>query len=183
MIFMYPAIFIDRDGVIIENRADYVRSWSDVVLFPQAISALARINTSPYKIVMVTNQSGIGRGFFTLETARQINQRLVKLIEKAGGRIDGVFMCPHQPEDHCDCRKPKPGLLLQARSELDLDLSRSLLIGDALSDIKAGRAAGIPDNVLVLTGRGREQAQLPDAQNMQPFSVYNNLQEALSALL
>ncbi len=183
MIFMYPAIFIDRDGVIIENRTDYVRSWSDVVLFPQAISALARINTSPYKIVMVTNQSGIGRGFFTLETARQINQRLVKLIEKAGGRIDGVFMCPHQPEVHCDCRKPKPGLLLQARSELDLDLSRSLLIGDALSDIKAGRAAGIPDNVLVLTGRGREQAQLPDAQNMQPFSVYNNLQEALSALL
>ena len=111
---MFPAIFLDRDGVIIENVPAYVRSWADVSIFPQAVQALVRLNHSPYKIVIVTNQAGIGKGLFSQAEAESINQRLIGEIERAGGRIDGVFMCPHTPNDGCDCRKPKPGLFMQA---------------------------------------------------------------------
>src|SRR5690606_36103474 len=95
---MHPAIFLDRDGVIIENRPAYVRSWEDVEIFPQALTALARVCKSPYKIVIVTIQSGVGPGLIQMETAEEINRRLVREIEKAGGRIDAVLMCPHAPE-------------------------------------------------------------------------------------
>ena len=96
---MHPAIFLDRDGVIIENQPAYVRSWDDVQFIPQALVALARLRDSLFKIVIVTNQSAIGRGQITLSEADSINRRLVQVIEKAGGRIDGVFMCPHAPID------------------------------------------------------------------------------------
>jgi D-glycero-D-manno-heptose 1,7-bisphosphate phosphatase len=104
-----PAIFLDRDGVLIENRPSYVRGWEDVHIFHQALAALVRISTAPYKIVLVTNQSAVGRGLISSEVAWAINRRLVSVIEDAGGRIDGVFMCPHAPQDRCACRKPKPG--------------------------------------------------------------------------
>jgi D-glycero-D-manno-heptose 1,7-bisphosphate phosphatase len=177
---MYPAIFLDRDGVIIENRADYVRSWSDVVVFPQALEALAKLSASPYKIVFVTNQSAIGRGIISLETAEEINRRLVALVEAAGVRVDGIFMCPHAPEDGCDCRKPRPGLLLQAARALDLDLSRSILIGDALTDLMAGQAAGVGRLALVRSGRGAEQIRLPRPEGLKPFPAYDTLAEALA---
>jgi D-glycero-D-manno-heptose 1,7-bisphosphate phosphatase len=107
---MEPAIFLDRDGVIIENRPSYVRSWADVVILPLALEAMARIHASPFKIVIVTNQSAVGRGLLGLEEAWAINHHLQQVIEESGGRVDGLFMCPHSPEDHCNCRKPKPGL-------------------------------------------------------------------------
>lgn len=180
---MEPAIFLDRDGVIIENRPTYVRTWSDVSIYPQALQALVRVKTSPYKIVIITNQSAVGRGLMSLEAATLINQRLVTAIEKAGGRIDGVFMCPHAPEDECACRKPKPGLLLQAAQALELDLSHSIMIGDALSDLQAAQAAGVTLTVLVRTGRGREQERLPLPHGLKPFLTYNTLAEALADLL
>ena len=180
---MYPAIFLDRDGVIIENRPSYVRSWSDVELYPQALTALARLKDSPYKIVLVTNQSAIGRGLISVEDAEAINQRLLGIIEAAGGRIDGIFMCPHTPQDDCDCRKPQPGLLLQAAEQLSLDMSRSILIGDALSDLKAGMAAGVQKVAIVRTGRGLQQLQSPEAAALQPFLIYNTLAEALEDLV
>ena len=183
MIDPLPAIFIDRDGVIIENRADYVRSWADVDIFPQALLALASVRSSPFKVILVTNQAAIAKGLISLDVAIEINDRLLQIIQENGGRIDGIYMCPHQAKDQCQCRKPKPGLLLRARDELSIDLSRSIMIGDALSDIRAGQSAGVQKNVLVLTGRGKEQAQLPEAASLQPFLIYSNLQEALTALL
>jgi D-glycero-D-manno-heptose 1,7-bisphosphate phosphatase len=177
----YPAIFIDRDGVIIENCADYVRSWEDVAIFPQALQALAFASSSPYKIVLVTNQAAIAKGLITLEEALEINERLLGIIRKNSGRIDGIYMCPHQASDRCQCRKPRPGLLFQARDELSIDLSRSIMIGDALSDLRAGRAAGIRTNILLLTGRGKEQTQLPEAADLQPFLIYADLNEAFSS--
>jgi D-glycero-D-manno-heptose 1,7-bisphosphate phosphatase len=180
---MFPAIFLDRDGVVIENRADYVRSWADVVVYPQALSALAKASLSPYKIVLVTNQSAVGRGMLSLEAAGEINRRLSALICEAGGRVDGIFMCPHAPEEQCDCRKPKPGLLLQAARSLDLDLSRSIMIGDALSDLMAGQAAGVGQMVLVRSGRGVEQDRLPRPDGLQPFQTYDTLADALADIL
>lgn len=180
---MKAALFLDRDGVIIENRADYIRRWADVEIFPQALEALARIRHHPLHIVIITNQSAVGRGLLKKTEAEAINVRLVKTIHEAGGRIDAVFMCPHTPEQNCTCRKPRPGLILQAAETLGLDLSRSILIGDALSDIQAGQAAGISTNILVLTGRGFEQRALPEAERMPPFQIFPDLSAALDALI
>lgn len=177
---MHPAIFLDRDGVIIENRASYVRSWSDVSILPGALDALARIRSSPFKIVIVTNQSAIGRGILPIQVAQEINQRVVEAIERAGGRVDGVYMCPHAPGEDCACRKPKPGLLVQAAQALRLDLGQSLMVGDALSDVMAGQAAGVREAVLVRTGRGASQAQLPVPTGLKPFLIYNSLADVLA---
>lgn len=176
---MEPAIFLDRDGVIIENREEYVRSWSDVEFFPAALAALRNFSSSPYRIVLVTNQSAVGRGLITLAQAESLNQRITAAVVDNGGRVDGTWMCPHAPQAHCDCRKPRPGLLLQAAEALNLDLSRSFMIGDALSDLQAGRAAGVREAMLVRTGRGRRQAALPEAALLQPFGVFDSLAEAL----
>ncbi len=180
---LHPALFLDRDGVIIEDRANYVRSWSDVEIFPQAVKALAQIHNSPYKIIIVTNQSCIGRGIVSLKTINSINQRLVQEIERAKGRIDAVFMCPRTPQENCDCRKPAPGLLLQATQQLSLDLSQSTMIGDALTDIGAGRAAGVGRTALLRTGRGTLQSQLPEATEYQPLQLFDTLASALPVLL
>lgn len=180
---MVPAIFLDRDGVIIENRSEYVRSWEDVAIFGQALTALARIKSSPYKIIVVTNQSAVGRGIISLEAVYEINNRLLKVIEQTGGCIDGIFVCPHAPKDNCDCRKPKPGLILQAADELRLDLMNSILIGDALSDIEAGQAAGVGKAALVRTGLGDEQVATKNSKALKPFSIYKTLADALADLV
>lgn len=180
---MFPAIFLDRDGVIIENRSRYVRSWDDVAIYGQALTALTRLNSSPYKIIVVTNQSAIGRGIISLETALEINNKLLEVIKQTGGRIDGVFICPHAPQDHCECRKPKPGLILQAAATHKLDLRRSILIGDALSDIMAAQAAGVNQAVLVRTGRGTEQEMLNPSKDLKQFLIYDTLEHGLAELV
>jgi len=180
---MKPAIFLDRDGVIVENRSNYIRSWADIDIYPQALDALVRVSTLPYYIVIVTNQSAVGRGLITLSTAQAINQELVEEVERMGGRIDGVYMCPHAPWEGCECRKPKPGLFFQASRELSLDLTRSMMVGDALSDLYAAVAAGVPRTALVRTGRGADQERLPEVQNLQPLSVYPELGDALQAMV
>ncbi|MBE9475254.1 MAG: HAD family hydrolase [Chloroflexi bacterium] len=180
---MNPALFLDRDGVIIENRSNYVRTWSDVSIYPQAVRALEKIEASEYKIFILTNQSVVGRGIISHSTADKINKRLVEEIESAGGRVDGVFMCPHTPDENCPCRKPKPGMILEAAASSQLDLSKSILIGDALSDIIAGQTAGIGQNVLVYTGRGLAQSKLPSASQIPPFLVFEDLLAALSDLI
>ncbi len=180
---MFPAIFLDRDGVIIENRSDYVRSWEDVAFIPGALAALAKASISKYRIIIVTNQSAIGRGIISYQAAEEINQRLIQVISNAGGRVDGVFMCPHAPDENCFCRKPQPGLILQAAEALDLDLSHSTLIGDALSDIQAGQAAGVCQRILVRTGLGSHQNNLPQPQDLDPYCICDSLAEALDDCL
>ncbi|MFH1634364.1 MAG: HAD family hydrolase [Chloroflexota bacterium] len=180
---MIPGIFLDRDGVIIENRAEYVRSWDDVHIYPQALTALAKIRNLPLRIVIVTNQSAIGRGIITHNQATEINQRLLYEIHKTGGRIDKVYMCPHAPRDNCECRKPRPGLVYQAARELDIELTRSILIGDTLTDLQAGIAANLKRVALVKTGRGETQMNLPEARALPPFPIYSDLMEALSVLV
>ena len=166
-----------------ENRPSYVRDWADVEIYPQALLSLAEVSFSPYKFVIITNQSAVGRGIISLETANEINQRLVKRITKSGGRIDGVFMCPHAPQAHCNCRKPEPGLLLRAAEKLSIDLRKSYFIGDALSDLLAGQAAGVKQTILVLTGRGKAQSLLPKPVHLKPYFTYNSLSDALSDLI
>jgi D-glycero-D-manno-heptose 1,7-bisphosphate phosphatase len=169
---MRAAIFLDRDGVIIENRPEYVRSWSDVQFLPGALEAMARLNDSPYVVILVTNQSAVGRGVISMTQALDIQRKIDAVIISKGGRIDDTFMCPHAPWEDCFCRKPLPGLLFQAAEKLSVDLKRSIMVGDALSDIQAGRSAGLKRSVMVLTGRGKNQILLEDAQALAPIEVY-----------
>jgi len=177
---MFRAIFLDRDGVIIENRSEYVRNWSDVEMFPGAIQALSHLRE--YKVVVITNQSAVGRGLMTIETAQEINNQLVETIKQGNGQINAVYMCPHAPDAQCNCRKPNPGLLLQAAQDLSLDLSQSWMIGDAWSDLLAGKAAGVRNVALVKTGRGNEQLLHPKPETLADYYVFNDLLAALSAI-
>jgi D-glycero-D-manno-heptose 1,7-bisphosphate phosphatase len=150
-----PAIFLDRDGVINLNRPEHVRSWEEFEFLPQALAGLQVLGEIGRPVIVATNQSVIGRGLTDRAAIDEIHARMVAAVAAAGGRIDLVCCCPHSPEDDCDCRKPRPGLLLTAAAEMDLDLGRSYLIGDAISDIDTAAAAGCRA-ILVLTGRGAE---------------------------
>lgn len=176
---MLPALFLDRDGVIIENRPNYVRSVDEITYIASSVKALAKIQSIPFKIVVVTNQSAIGRGLMTQTVADDINAKVQEHLLHSGGRIDAVYVCPHTPQDNCDCRKPKPGLILRAAEALSIDLSRSFMIGDALDDVRAGQNAGIPNTFLLLTGRGKDQIRLPQSNHLQPFQVYDDLAAAI----
>lgn len=180
---MFPAIFLDRDGVLIENRSDYVRDWSQVHIFSDAIRALSHPSLKMYKVVIVTNQSAVGRGLISLETANEINERLVDQIRAGHGRVHKVYICPHGPDDGCDCRKPRPGLILQAARELSLDLKRSWMIGDAWTDLQAGTAAGLDGTIILRTGRGSEQLLLQKPSDIRGNLVFNDLSQAVDYIL
>jgi D-glycero-D-manno-heptose 1,7-bisphosphate phosphatase len=148
-----PAVLLDRDGVINANRADYVKSWDEFELLPGALEALASLAELSLPVVVVTNQSGVNRQIIDFEVAESINRRLMDLVTAHGGRIDAVAWCPHRPDEACGCRKPQPGLLTYAADSLHIDLPRSYLIGDAVTDMEAGLAVGCK-TALTLTGRG-----------------------------
>lgn len=180
---MFPAMFLDRDGVLIENRPDYVRQWSHVTILPKAIDALSGFQRAGFKIIIVTNQAAVGRGMMTLNDAQMINERLVKTIKERGGWVDGVFMCPHKPEDNCACRKPRPGLLLQAAREFSIDIRSSWMVGDAWTDLLAGKAAGVEGTIMVRTGRGAAQLEQTQPEGVQHFLICEDVFDAFNHLL
>jgi D-glycero-D-manno-heptose 1,7-bisphosphate phosphatase len=179
---MFPAIFLDRDGVLIENRSDYVRQWSHVTFLPGAIDALSGFHGAGFKIVIVTNQSAVGQGIITFKEAQTINERLVQTITENGGWVDGVFMCPHKPEDKCRCRKPQPGLLLQAAEELSLDLRSSWMVGDAWTDLLAGQSAGVQGTIMVRTGRGATQLLQNHHEDIKPYLICDDVFDAFQRI-
>lgn len=149
---MKPCIFFDRDGTLIEER-NYLSDPSGVALIVGAAEAVRLARAHGYLAVVLTNQSGVGRGYFTLDDVRRVNDRMLALLAAAGAHVDGIYVCPHAPEDGCGCRKPRTGLVEQAARELDIDLPRSWMIGDKAADVELARNAGMR-GVLVLTGYG-----------------------------
>ncbi|HHH41379.1 MAG TPA: HAD family hydrolase [Chloroflexi bacterium] len=147
------AVFLDRDGVICHNRDDHVKGWDEFVFLPRAKKALAKLAQLDLPVIVITNQAIINRGMVPAATVEEIHRRMVQEVRAAGGRIDRVYYCPHRPDEGCGCRKPRPGLLLQAAAELGIDLKGSYLVGDAWTDIQAGLAVGAQP-LMVLTGRG-----------------------------
>lgn len=135
------AIFLDRDGTLIHD-AGYVNDPQDVQLIPGSLDALARLQKAGFALVIVSNQSGIGRGLISRSEARAVHERLEELLAEGGVSLDGAYYCPHTPEDGCDCRKPSPGLVEQAADQLGLDLDHSFVVGDQDRDVEAGRRAG-----------------------------------------
>jgi histidinol-phosphate phosphatase family protein len=146
------AVLVDRDGVIITNRHDYVKSWDQVEVIPGAIEALARLHQTGHRVFVVTNQSAIGRGLMSALDVDMIHDQLGSLIAVNGGHIEAFLVCPHGPDDGCICRKPSPGLLHQARDQFGVTLENAIVIGDHETDLLAAAAAGC-DSILVLTGR------------------------------
>jgi histidinol-phosphate phosphatase family protein len=141
-----PAVILDRDGVLNKKppRAQYVRSWSEFEWLPDAREAVRLLKEAGYRIIVVSNQAGIGRGVMTESDLQRIHDKMREEAEKAGGRIDEIYYCPHDWEEGCECRKPRPGLLFQAQRELNLDLSRTPFVGDDERDGQAADQAGCP---------------------------------------
>jgi D-glycero-D-manno-heptose 1,7-bisphosphate phosphatase len=157
-----PSVFIDRDGVINEERA-YVHKIADFEILPGVFDGLALLQQAGYQLVVVTNQAGIGRGYYSEAEFQALTRHMHSLMKERSIAIAATYHCPHHPtaalggyRRECDCRKPSPGMLLQAANDLSLDLGASVLIGDKRSDIEAGRAAGVPRCVLVESGHRLE---------------------------
>ena len=180
-----PAVFMDRDGCLIEEMG-YLNHPSRVRILPRTAAAVSRLNAAGIPALMATNQAGIARGYFSEETLAEINAEVVRQLELEGARLDGLYVCTHHPtagspphRQLCACRKPKPGLLHRAAEELGLDLSRSVMVGDKPSDVEAGQAAGAA-GVMVLTGYGRgEWEHHRHAWTVKPDHVAEDLLDAV----
>lgn len=179
----YPMpVFLDRDGVINRDSPDYIRSLKDWIPLPGSIEAIANLSNAGHPVIVVTNQSAISRKYCLESDVREIHQRLIQLVDNAGGKIDGIYYCPHHPDDECDCRKPKTGLLDTAREDLNLPPG-GYLVGDASSDLEMGRRAGLK-TILVLTGRGLNQLELIKMENHpSPWRVTEDLASAALIIL
>ena len=171
---------LDRDGVINEDSDDFIKSPDEWIPIPGSLEAIARLNHAGYRVVVASNQSGLARGLFDIDGLNAIHQKMFDELAKLGGHIDSVFFCPHGPEDHCDCRKPRPGLLKAIADRLELDLAGIPAIGDSLRDLQAAAAAGA-EPMLVLTGKGSKT--LSKLEDFGDVPVYPNLAAAVDALL
>jgi histidinol-phosphate phosphatase family protein len=159
-----PTAFLDRDGVLNHNRAGtYVTDPSDLKLYAAVPAALRLLAQKGYRLVVVTNQSAVARGYMTLAKAKAINRRLVVLLKAAGAGVDAVYFCPHGPEEGCRCRKPEPGLIEEANRECQADMAGSFIAGDKRSDLELGRRAGLTA-FLVRTGQWRSAGKAHGAR-------------------
>jgi len=184
-----PAIFLDRDGTINEQMG-YINHLSRFHLLPGVGAAIRLLNQRSLPVVVVTNQSGLARGYFPSSLLDAVHAEMVRLLALDGARIDGLYVCPHHPEAKeeqyrldCSCRKPKTGLLTQAARDLGLDLTRSYMVGDRWSDVRCGAAAGAT-SLLVLTGYGRgDLSYIGPNQAVQPAHVAEDLTAAVRWIL
>jgi D-glycero-D-manno-heptose 1,7-bisphosphate phosphatase len=156
---MRAAVFLDRDGTIIEDEG-YLSDASKVRFVPGAIHAMRTFRERGYLLVVISNQSGIPRGLITPAQHAEVDARVKAMLAAEGVPLDGAYYCAHLPGSGCACRKPEPGMLLEAARELHVDLGRSFMVGDKMSDVAAGRAAGC---ITALLGAGKDAAEAPDA--------------------
>lgn len=171
-------VILDRDGVINADSVQFIKHADEWRPLPGSLEALARLHAAGRTVVVASNQSGIGRGLLSLDALNEIHKLMHTQVQAAGGRIDGVFFCPHRPGEGCDCRKPRAGLFRQIAAHYRVDLAGVPAVGDSLRDIDAARRTGARP-ILVLTGNGRRAAQAagPDIE------TYENLAAATDAIL
>jgi len=189
---MRRAIFLDRDGVI-NYHVSNLSKEEQFEMFPYSPSAIKRINDAGYLAIIATNQPVIAKGFCTLEELERIHDKMLQAIRSAGARIDGLYVCPHHPEKgfpgeipelkiDCECRKPKPGMLLQAAKEHDIDLASSWMIGDSVVDVAAGKAAGTK-TVQIRSGGNSSKAERELIGKVFPDIYADNIEDAISKIL
>ena len=169
-------VFLDRDGVVNECLpGDYVRSPDQLQFIPGSLAEIARLTCAGYRVVVISNQQGIGKGLFTLDDLDEVTDHVRRAVEEGGGRIDAFYYCSHLQDEGCDCRKPKPGLLLRAAEEMSIDLGETYMVGDFVTDVLAGQAAGCK-TILIAT-------ETPSEEIVQPTHVVGSLSEAVSIIL
>ena len=178
-------IILDRDGVINEDSDAFVKSLAEWIPIPGSIEAIAALSKAGFLITVATNQSGIGRGLIDLDELEKMHAKLCVLVEEQGGKIDGIFYCPHTPEDECDCRKPKSGLISAIEDELAISASGSYMIGDSVRDLEAGLEKHcLP--ILVKTGKGKKSLSSLEANNpslLAQTKVFDDLKSFTDKLL
>jgi len=184
---MRPAAFLDRDGTLNEE-VGYLNRLDRLVIFPWSVDAVRLLNRAGFAVVVVTNQAGVARGYFDEAFVHETHRVLASRLADGGGHVDGFYYCPHHPDappgpyqQRCECRKPRPGMLLKAASELSLDLERSFIVGDRWHDIEAGHAVGAK-GVLVTTGHGARDRESPQP-GLEADLVAANLMEATAWIL
>jgi len=178
-------VILDRDGVINKESPDFIKSPEEWLPLKGSLQAIARLSQASYDVVVLTNQSGIGRGHFSANTLSQINARMITHVEQYGGRIESILFCPHHPDDDCDCRKPKPGLYHELAGRLNISFNGVFSVGDSVRDLIAAKSAGATP-ILVKTGNGRkslkEIAAKPELE-LDNTQVFDNLPGFVDALL
>lgn len=182
------AVLLDRDGTL-TVEGEWLTRRQDLVLVPGAAAALAQLSAAGWKLVLVTNQSAVARGLITPAELEEIHAELRQQLGAEGARLDALYSCPHHPTEgvgpykvDCECRKPKPGLVLQAARELGLDLPRCFMVGDAARDLEAGWAAGVP-GILVATGKGKDEIRRMRERGQEPQAFVPDLPAAADWIL
>ncbi|WP_227816349.1 D-glycero-beta-D-manno-heptose 1,7-bisphosphate 7-phosphatase [Nitrogeniibacter aestuarii] len=173
-------IVLDRDGVINKDSDQFIKSPDEWEAIPGSLEAIAKLNQAGWRVVVASNQSGVGRGLFGMDMLNAINGRMNEALAQVGGRIDAIFFCPHAADSTCECRKPKPGLLEQIQERFNVDLTGAPMVGDSLRDLQAGMAVGCQP-YLVLTGKGHKTQDDPDLP--ADTRIFPDLAAVVDALL
>ena len=175
-------IILDRDGVINHDSDAYIKSEEEWQPIDGSLEAIARLNHGGYTVVVASNQSGLARGYFDVETLSSMHRKMDEMLSKIGGQVDAIFYCPHGPDDGCACRKPKPGMLLEIGQRFNVSLKDVIFIGDSIADIKAASNANA-QAVLVRTGKGVKAEKIIQAECNADIPVYDDLASAVTAIL
>ncbi|EIJ43282.1 histidinol-phosphate phosphatase family protein [Beggiatoa alba B18LD] len=173
-------VILDRDGVINFDSNEYIKSPDEWHAIPNSLEAIARLNQAGYRVVVITNQSGVARGLFTLEDLNAIHNKMYQQLSEVGGNVEAVFFCPHSTQDNCQCRKPRAGLFHNLAERLGISLTGVPAIGDSLRDLQAAIACGAKP-ILVLTGKGEKTLQ--ELDGFGDVAVYDNLASVVDDLL
>jgi len=179
-------LILDRDGVINYDSDNFIKSEDEWRPLPGSLQAIADLNRAGYRIVVISNQSGLSRGLFDQNTLTAMHQKFTQLLAKLGGQIEHIYFCPHGPDDNCECRKPLPGLFTQFARDYAVDLNSVAAIGDSLRDLQAAHAAGA-EPILVQTGKGERSLAaiqaLPDTDPLRQTRIYPDLAAYTQQLL
>jgi D,D-heptose 1,7-bisphosphate phosphatase len=183
-----PAVFLDRDGTI-NVEVGYLSRPEDLRLINGSAGAIRLLNEAGFLVVVVSNQSGVARGYFSEEAVERVNKAMARRLERRGARLDAIYYCPHYPEGvvdryrrECDCRKPAPGMVRRAQEDLGIDVPRSYVVGDHLGDILLAKNVGAR-SILVATGHGADEIEKLTGRGIEPDFVVKNLAEAVDRIL
>ena len=171
-------VFLDRDGVINHDSDAYIKHPDELHFIPQSPDAVALLTANGFQVILITNQSAVGRGMISRQTLDDIFKKMTRGVEQAGGRIKDIFFCPHTPDEGCECRKPKPGMILDAVRSHGIDLEHSVMVGDSAKDIECGKNAGCAKTILVKTGKAEKALAALTAKGIAPDFLARDLYEA-----
>ncbi len=171
-------VFLDRDGVINVDSSEYIKTAAEFEFIHRSPEAVALLCENGFHVIVITNQSLIGRKMADQKTLDAIFEKMKQGIKKAGGNIKDIFFCPHTPKDQCFCRKPKPGLIYQAKKKYKIDIEQSCMVGDSAKDIECARKAGCSKNLLVQTGNGQKAQKELLQKGIMPDHICSDLYEA-----